>query len=362
MSNDNNNSTQLTPDAPLVTGKKRKRNAAMSAPSRTKIKVNTTKTVSNLKGQQGIITAQVKTDDGAAVSEEIEQLVSNSEGALSLTRAATVEELFHGLDEETKALLKLESETLEEEWLKALSPELRKSYFVELKRFLMKEKANGENIFPPENQIYSWSNFTPLSTVKVVILGQGIFFPISAPLPCPSSTLFPSISPLAFCKTDPYHDNGQAHGLCFSVPIGVRPPPSLVNIYEGLSRDIAEFRKPSHGYLENWAKEGVLMLNASLTVRAHAAGSHAGKGWESFTDAIVNYLNEKSSGLVFMLWGSHAQKKGAKINKKKHLILKAVHPSPLSAYKGFMDCKHWSQANEYLKEKGKTPVNWNCLV
>ncbi|CAO3675984.1 unnamed protein product [Umbelopsis vinacea] len=203
---------------------------------------------------------------------------------------------------------------------------------IRLKKFLENEKKEGKKIYPPESDIYSWSNFTPASKVKVVILGQ-----------------------------DPYHGDGQAHGLCFSVKKGVRVPPSLVNIYTCLKNDYPDFKKPNHGYLENWAKEGVLLLNTSLTVRAGDAASHANKGWEELTDAVINYLNEKKSGIVFMLWGAHAQKKGAKINKSKHLVLKAVHPSPLSAHRGFMDCKHFANANKYLRDNAREEVNWNCL-
>ncbi|KAG2180816.1 hypothetical protein INT43_008395 [Umbelopsis isabellina] len=241
------------------------------------------------------------------------------------------------LTEEEKELLKLEMDTLHPEWLRILKPELTKPSFKKLKKFLLAEKKDGKKIFPPGERKATlpstcWSNFTPASKVKIVILGQ-----------------------------DPYHGDGQAHGLCFSVQKGVRVPPSLVNIYTCIQKDYPDFKKPNHGYLENWAKEGVLLLNTSLTVRAHDAASHANKGWEELTDAVINYLNEKKSGLVFMLWGSHAQKKGARINKNKHLVLKAVHPSPLSAHRGFMDCKHFALANKYLREHAKEEINWNCL-
>ncbi|RHZ47642.1 hypothetical protein Glove_575g21 [Diversispora epigaea] len=228
--------------------------------------------------------------------------------------------------------LRLEFETMDKEWLSALSTEIKKPYFIELKKFLSEEKSKKEKIFPPEPEIYSWSNFTPPSSVKVVILGQ-----------------------------DPYHNDGQAHGLCFSVPKKIREPPSLKNIFVALEKDIPTFKKPNHGYLANWAKSGVLLLNATLTVQAHKPMSHSGKGWETFTDAVIQYLNEKKTGLVFMLWGSHAIKKGKSVNKKNHLVLTSVHPSPLSASKGFFDCHHWSKANEYLKSKGKEEIDWNCL-
>ncbi|KAF7722003.1 hypothetical protein EC973_003786 [Apophysomyces ossiformis] len=242
-------------------------------------------------------------------------------------------DLFKDIDKETLELLDLEIKTLRYEWLKALRPELTKPYFIQLKKFLKAEKDAKKTIYPPPNDIYSWSNLTPPSHVKVVILGQ-----------------------------DPYHNVNQAHGLCFSVRKQVRTPPSLVNIYEALSRDYSDFKKPDHGFLENWAKQGVLLLNTSLTVRAHEPASHANRGWEKFTDAVIQHLNEKRAHIVFMLWGSHAQKKGARIDGSKHLVLKAVHPSPLSAHRGFLDCGHFKQANEYLHKNGREEVNWNCLA
>ncbi|KAI8583452.1 hypothetical protein K450DRAFT_223748 [Umbelopsis ramanniana AG] len=255
--------------------------------------------------------------------------------SLAVAKAAPINksDLEKDLTEEQKTLLKLELETLNPEWLRILKPELTKPSFLKLKSFLENEKKQGNKIFPPENDIYSWSNFTPASKVKVVILGQ-----------------------------DPYHGDGQAHGLCFSVKKGVRVPPSLVNIYTCVKNDYPDFNKPNHGYLENWAKEGVLLLNTSLTVKAHEAASHANKGWEELTDAVINYVNEKKSGVVFMLWGAHAQKKGAKINKSKHLVLKAVHPSPLSAHRGFLQCNHFATANKYLRDNAKDEINWNCLT
>ncbi|CAG8786769.1 20992_t:CDS:2, partial [Dentiscutata erythropus] len=237
------------------------------------------------------------------------------------------------MNDEMKKLLQIELETMDNEWLKVLINELQKPYFAELKRFLATEKSNNKKLFPPDPQIYSWSRYTPPSTVKVVILGQ-----------------------------DPYHNDRQAHGLCFSVPQNVPPPPSLLNIYKGLKNDISTFQIPKHGCLVNWAKSGVLLLNTSLTVRAHEPASHSGKGWEKFTDAVIQYLNEKKSGLVFMLWGSHAIKKGKAINKTKHLVLEAAHPSPLSVHYGFLDCHHWSKANKYLRDHGKEEIEWSCLA
>ncbi|KAI8973318.1 uracil-DNA glycosylase-like protein [Mycotypha africana] len=190
------------------------------------------------------------------------------------------------INDETLKLLDLELKTLNYEWLKVLAPELVKPYFLKLKQYLKAQMDAKKVIFPPADQVYSWSHFTPPSKVEVVILGQ-----------------------------DPYHNYNQAHGLCFSVVKGVKVPPSLVNMYKALKIDYPDFVAPQHGYLVEWAKRGVLLLNTSLTVEAHKAGSHANQGWEQFTDAVINYLNEKKSNLVFMLWGSHAQKKGARINK-----------------------------------------------
>lgn len=248
------------------------------------------------------------------------------------TKKRDPRDLFKGVDEETLELLDLEIRTMHYEWLKVLAPELTKPYFLKLKRFLKAEQAAKKTIFPPLDQIYSWSHYTLPSQVKVVILGQ-----------------------------DPYHNFNQAHGLCFSVVKGVKPPPSLVNMYKALKIDYPDFKTPDHGYLENWAKQGVLMLNASLTVQAHLANSHSGKGWEQFTDAIIKYLNEKKSSIVFVLWGSYAQKKGSSINKTKHHVLKGVHPSPLSAHKGFFECGHFKKANEYLKDQGRGEIDWNTL-
>ncbi|ORX97897.1 uracil-Dna glycosylase from atlantic Cod [Basidiobolus meristosporus CBS 931.73] len=228
----------------------------------------------------------------------------------------------------TDPLFALEYETMDPTWLRALKTEFNKPYFKQLKAFLETEKKSAK-IFPPAEDIYSWSRFTPISKVKVVILGQ-----------------------------DPYHGVGQAHGLAFSVKKGVGAPPSLVNMYKTLEQDIPGFKAPGHGYLAGWAKQGVLMLNSALTVRAHQANSHAGKGWEEFTDSIIQYLNQNKDGLVFMLWGSYAQKKGKGINQKKHLVLKSVHPSPLSAHRGFFSCQHFSKANKYLKDHGKKPIAW----
>lgn len=222
----------------------------------------------------------------------------------------------------------MNSVNLEPSWLAVLADEFQQDYMQELSDFFKKEVHAGKVIYPPPKLIFNALNSTAIDKVKVVILGQ-----------------------------DPYHGPHQAHGLSFSVPQGVRPPPSLINIFKAINNDLG-ITHPSHGCLQSWAEQGVLLLNAVLTVEHKQAGSHAGRGWERFTDKIVEVLNERE-GLVFMLWGAYAQKKGAIIDSNKHLVLKAVHPSPLSAHRGFLTCGHFSKANEYLESEGKEQVNWN---
>jgi uracil-DNA glycosylase len=217
---------------------------------------------------------------------------------------------------------------IEETWKIILSKEFSSDYFLGLKKFLIQEKS-AHTVFPPGDRIFAAFNHTPFDKVKLVILGQ-----------------------------DPYHGPGQAHGLCFSVPRGIRIPPSLLNIYKEIKNDL-EIDIPAHGNLEYWAKQGVLLLNATLTVRAHSAGSHQGKGWEQFTDSVIRTISEEKENVVFLLWGRYAQNKAKLINQNKHLILKSVHPSPLSAYNGFFGCKHFSQTNNYLKSKGVEEIDWS---
>ncbi|MDR1679887.1 MAG: uracil-DNA glycosylase [Prevotellaceae bacterium] len=212
-------------------------------------------------------------------------------------------------------------------WQAVLQPEFDKSYFEQLVAFVRQEYSTT-TIFPPARLIFNAFDQCPFDRVKVVIIGQ-----------------------------DPYHGIGQAHGLCFSVNDGVQFPPSLVNIFTEIERDLG-IASPRSGNLERWAQQGVLLLNATLTVRAHLAGSHQGKGWEQFTDAVIETLSREREGLVFMLWGSYAQRKGAVIDTRKHLVLKAVHPSPLSAYRGFIGCGHFGQANEYLQQRGLSKIEW----
>lgn len=217
---------------------------------------------------------------------------------------------------------------INEEWKNALSEEFEKPYFKTLWEQVLEEYSTNE-IFPPIEDVFNAFNYTPLSKVKCVIIGQ-----------------------------DPYHNVGQAHGLCFSVKPGVAIPPSLVNIYKELHDDIG-FEIPDNGYLEKWAKQGVLMLNTVLTVRAHEANSHKGMGWETFTDAVIKVLNEQDRPIVYLLWGAPAQKKAAKVDNPKHLLLKAPHPSPLSSYRGFFGCKHFSKANEFLVKNGLEAIEWS---
>lgn len=213
-------------------------------------------------------------------------------------------------------------------WTDLLAAEKEKLYFKDIMDFLKQEATRGAIIYPPKNEIFNALKLTPFEDVKVVIIGQ-----------------------------DPYHGPNQAHGLCFSVKKGVRPPPSLLNIYKELHDDIG-FKIPSHGNLEKWTHEGVLLLNAALTVQAHNPQSHAHIGWHIFTDKIIESLNQHPQGIVYLLWGAYAQSKEKLIDTHKHRILKAAHPSPLSAYRGFLGCRHFSKANELLIDMGRTPVDW----
>ncbi|MCK9509449.1 MAG: uracil-DNA glycosylase [Pigmentiphaga sp.] len=216
---------------------------------------------------------------------------------------------------------------IEESWKQVLQSEFDKPYFVDLVQFVKTAYAKGKT-YPPAPLIFNAFDQCPFDDVKVVIIGQ-----------------------------DPYHGPGQAHGLCFSVNDGVAFPPSLINIFKEIERDL-NIALPTSGNLTRWANQGVLLLNATLTVQAHQAGSHQGKGWETFTDAVIKTLAEQKSDLVFMLWGSYAQRKGAYIDSQKHLVLKTVHPSPLSAYRGFIGCGHFSAANEFLRARGKQEIKW----
>ncbi|MBQ5676824.1 MAG: uracil-DNA glycosylase [Lachnospiraceae bacterium] len=216
---------------------------------------------------------------------------------------------------------------IQNDWLAPLSPEFKKPYYANLYKKIREEYASTQ-IFPPSDEIFTAFELTPLAEVKVVIIGQ-----------------------------DPYHGDGQAHGLCFSVKPDIETPPSLVNIYKELNSDLGCYI-PNNGYLTKWAKQGVLMLNTVLTVRAHQANSHRGIGWEEFTDAAIRILNEQDRPIVYLLWGKPAQMKKSMLNNPKHLILEAPHPSPLSAYRGFFGCQHFSKTNAFLKENGLMPIDW----
>lgn len=217
--------------------------------------------------------------------------------------------------------------TIEESWKDILTDEFSAEYFQQLCSFLVNERKN-QRIYPPESKVFEAFNLTPFHDVKVVIIGQ-----------------------------DPYHGEGQAHGLCFSVPEGIRIPPSLRNIFKEIQSDLS-IEPAVNGNLEKWARQGVLLLNATLTVRAEQAGSHQKKGWEQFTDAVIRKVSEEGSGIIFMLWGAYAERKADLIDASKHHILKAPHPSPLSAHRGFFGCSHFSSANTILRKQGQEEVEW----
>lgn len=220
---------------------------------------------------------------------------------------------------------------IEPTWLEVLRPQFEAPYFAQLKDFLVQERQQYV-CYPKGGDIFAAFNHTPFDRVKVVILGQ-----------------------------DPYHEPGQAHGLSFSVPSGVAVPPSLVNIIKEINSDLGTAIPTTQGNLTGWADQGVLLLNATLTVRAHQAGSHQNRGWEAFTDAAIQALSQHRQGIVFLLWGSYAIKKAQYVDRSRHLVLTAPHPSPLAAYRGFFGCRHFSQCNAYLQQSGQTPINWACI-
>eukprot|EP00127_Corallochytrium_limacisporum_P003265 Clim_evm114s147 gene=Clim_evmTU114s147 len=233
------------------------------------------------------------------------------------------------------SLLRLEKTELPSAWLTLLQPAINRRSFLDLKKFLRDEWGKGTIVYPEKQNIYSWAKFCPDPTqVKVVVIGQ-----------------------------DPYHGPGQAHGLSFSVPRGVAIPKSLVNIYKELNHDpkVPNFQTPKHGNLESWAKQGVMMLNATLTVRKATPMSHANKGWEDFTDYVVECLNKGPEPIVWLLWGAHAQKKGANIDRTRHRVLTSAHPSPLSAHRGFFGCGHFGMVNEQLAKWGRPTIEWEAL-
>ncbi|MFD1328040.1 uracil-DNA glycosylase [Mycoplana ramosa] len=219
-----------------------------------------------------------------------------------------------------------------ESWRRPLSAEFDSPYMTGLRGFLVREKQQGKRIFPKGTEYFRALDLTALEDVKVVILGQ-----------------------------DPYHGEGQAHGLCFSVRPGVRIPPSLVNIYKEIEADLG-IAPPRHGFLEQWARQGVLLLNSVLTVEMGRAASHQGQGWERFTDAVIRVVNDSEKPVVFMLWGAYAQKKAAFVDPQRHLVLRAPHPSPLSAHSGFLGCRHFSKANAFLESRRRQPIDWRLPV
>lgn len=215
-------------------------------------------------------------------------------------------------------------------WSDVIGQEKQQQYFLDIMNFVAGERASGKTIYPPKEDVFNAFSATEFDQVKVVILGQ-----------------------------DPYHGPNQAHGLCFSVQPGVKTPPSLVNMYKELAQSIPGFDIPQHGFLQHWAEQGVLLLNTVLTVEQGKAHSHANIGWERFTDKVIEALNKEGEGIVFLLWGSHAKKKGQSIDRQRHHVLTAPHPSPLSAHRGFFGCNHFVLANQYLEQKGKTPIDWS---
>ncbi|HIF9062440.1 uracil-DNA glycosylase [Photobacterium damselae subsp. damselae] len=214
-------------------------------------------------------------------------------------------------------------------WQNFLQQQQQQEYFEQIQNYVANARQQGKVVYPPEDDVFSAFTATPLDQVKVVILGQ-----------------------------DPYHGPDQAHGLSFSVKPGVKTPPSLANMYKELATDIDGFTIPDHGYLQSWAEQGVLLLNTVLTVEQGNAHSHAKIGWETFTDKVIEHIDQECEGVIFLLWGAHAQKKGKKINTQKHHVLKSAHPSPLSAYRGFFGCQHFSQTNTLLQAMNKTPITW----
>lgn len=282
------------------------------------------------------ITKESENDPGVAnikISTAKRKLEGNDEvkGKILCVSPNNEEDLRIRKDLQVSKEIPLLTSNMGKSWYEALESQFDQDYFRKLSDYVVKERAS-QTIYPSPEEVWSWTTKTDIKDTKVVILGQ-----------------------------DPYHGPGQAHGLCFSVKPGVPPPPSLVNIYKELATDIPGFETPSHGYLGGWADQGVLLLNACLTVRKGEANSHKGRGWEKLTDAVVRWISINCTGVVFLLWGLPAQKKAAVVDATKHHLLKSVHPSPLSAYRGFLGCRHFSQCNELLKQQGKTPIDWTKL-
>lgn len=279
-----------------------------------------------------------KKSDGPVVAASVTaERVMAEDNKLDTTDSANNYSLFKQqfvkkLSPEHRTLLELEINTLEDSWFQALHKELTKPYFIALKKYL-KQQRSSHKVFPPEEDVYSWSRLTPLTQVKCIILGQ-----------------------------DPYHNDNQAHGLAFSVKDPTPPPPSLKNMFKALKLDYPQFDAPKSGDLTHWAEQGVLMLNACLTVRAHEANSHAKRGWEQFTESVLKVALSQNQPIVLLLWGTPAQKRVEKMNLQRHHALRTVHPSPLSARRGFFEAQHFKKCNDRLKAQGNQPINWSLLV
>jgi uracil-DNA glycosylase len=271
---------------------------------------------------------QVKVVEKATIEEAVKKVSVDNTSSVGLNHSEFKQQFIKKLTADQLSLLQLEINTLEDSWFEAIHTELTKPYFLSLKRFLNQQRQSHK-IFPPEEDVYSWSRLTPLHSVKCIILGQ-----------------------------DPYHNDNQAHGLAFSVKEPTPPPPSLRNMYKALKLDYPQFEAPRTGDLTHWAQQGVLLLNACLTVRAHEANSHAKKGWEQFTESVLKVALAQQKELVLLLWGTPAQNRVKNMSLKKHHVLKCVHPSPLSASRGFFEAQHFKKCNDWLKEQGQTPIDW----
>ncbi|GAA96018.1 uncharacterized protein L969DRAFT_19716 [Mixia osmundae IAM 14324] len=332
--------------SPAKDGKRQLTLDAMFKPPAKKVKVTETVETSDSNGAVSTTVSSVISASSAPALTRLEAY-----DAVKFDQQAFLAKLSTTGDPCERDLLDLEMTTLGSTWLKVLAPEIKKPYFLTLKRFLWREGLRQANvqqtkIFPPAPDVYAWSRHTPLTKVRVVIIGQ-----------------------------DPYHQPGNAHGLCFSVRPGLAVPASLKNMYSELQQEYTDFKAPKHGNLEAWAKSGVLLLNTSLTVRANEAGSHAKQGWETFTDAVISLVDKYGGaalpdtakgvggGVVFMAWGAWAAKRVARLDRKKHLILTSAHPSPLSAHKGFLGNGHFKKANEWLNARhgSEGQIDWTNL-
>lgn len=273
----------------------------------------------------------VKSGDDSEGDRSVDTPDKGDVGSVEIAGAGDEEEVRAGLVQLAQRLPLLQA-SLGLSWFSALRDQFTADWFARLSSFVTGERAGGTVVYPGPEQVWQWTRHTDIRDTRVVILGQ-----------------------------DPYHGPGQAHGLAFSVPPGVPPPPSLVNIYKELAADIPGFVAPGHGWLAGWADQGVLLLNSCLTVQKAKPNSHKDRGWEKVTDAVISWISRNLTGVVFLLWGSHAQKKAGRVDGSRHHLLKSVHPSPLSAYRGFLGCKHFSQCNQLLVSQGKQAIDWARL-